>query len=128
MQTIRKYALFVALGLVLGGVAVEYGPLLLRLLPSWGTPTDAMIVYESGFDKPLTQNMVTVLAKATDFNVKVIDQHTLGKNKKPSAYLSPFLDAAKGHDLPVLVLRWAGGSYSVQPCPTTLAELKAEVQ
>ena len=128
MQTIRKYALFVALGLIVGGVAVEYGPLLLRLLPSVGSPTDAMIVYESGFTTPPPHDFVVMLSKAPGLGVKVIDKDTLGKGKQPSAYLAPFLAAAKGHDLPVLVLRWAGGSYSVQPCPTTLAELKAEVQ
>jgi len=130
METIRRYALCVAIGLILGGAAVEYGPMALRLLPGsdWGTPVDAMIVYESGFDTVPTREFTKMITHAPrDCGVRVIDKDTLGKGKQPSAELQPYLDAAKGHDLPVLVSHWASGLYSAKPCPETLEGLKAEV-
>jgi hypothetical protein len=58
----------------------------------------------------------------------VIDDDTLGPGKQPSAKLKPFLDAAAGKELPVLVLLYAGGDTAVEPLPATIDELKERLE
>jgi hypothetical protein len=112
--------------LMLLGVGLVARPDLVAM-PGVNAPNTAVIIHESGVNKPLSFAMVEVLAKAPSLGINVWDQGILGKNKQPSKEAQPFLEAAKGKDLPVLVLRWPGGSYTVKPCPTTLVDLKKEV-
>ena len=128
MEAFRKNVMLIAVGLIVGGLAIEYGPAAMRLLPFMSQPVDAIIVYESKMDAVPTREFTRMITHAPiDCGVKVIDKDTLGKGRQPSPELIPYLEAAKDHELPVLVTRWAGGSYSVVPCPETLEELKAEV-
>jgi hypothetical protein len=112
--------------LMLLGVGLVARPDLVAM-PGVTAPNAAVIVYESGVNKPLSFAMVEVLAKAPSLGINVWDQNIVGKNKQPSKEAQPFLEAVKGKDLPVLVLRWPGGSYTVKPCPTTLVDLKKEI-
>jgi hypothetical protein len=125
----KRYALpagvVLCLALLLVGLYREFGYLL--PLPTVGSPTDYVIVYETKLDKPLSQEMVAVLTKAPELGVKVWDQHVTGPDRKPSPTAQPFLDAAKGHPLPVLLSRWPGGGITVEACPTTVDALKKEV-
>lgn len=122
----KKYAQPVgALLLLLIGVGLLLRPDLLTFGAI--TPTDYVIVYETKLDKPLPQEMVAVLTSAPGLGVKVWDQHVTGLDRKPSPTAQPFLDAAKGQTLPVLLLRWPGGRITVKACPTTLDALKKEI-
>ena len=90
-------------------------------------PSRAVIIRETAIDKPLTQAMVEVFAKAPSIGVAVWDKDVLGKGKQPSAEAKPFVDAAQGKELPVLTLQWAGGSVTAQPCPATFDALRKVV-
>ena len=127
MTTLRQVALGVALGLLAmlawqGGWLAQIAP-----TPTPAVITDAAIVRETGIDNPLTKEQVKLYAGAAEIGVKVLDKDILGPGKQPSAALKPFLDAAKDKPLPVLVLRWPGGSVTVESCPATFGELKARV-
>jgi hypothetical protein len=90
-------------------------------------PSQSVIIHETKIDKPLSQAMVEVLAKAPSIGVLVWDKDVLGPEKKPSAAAEPFLDAVTGKQLPQLTLQWPSGSVTSQPCPTTFAELRKAV-
>ena len=129
MNSLRKVGMLIAVGLIVGGLAMEYGPLALRYIPGLDVaqPNAALIVRETALDKPLTKEQVKLFQLAPDFGVAVVDDDILGPGKQPSKQLQPFLDAAKGHELPVLVLGYPGGSVEVEPCPVTLEALKERI-
>lgn len=95
-------------------------------LGSSGTITKAVIVRETGVDKPLSEAWVELFAGAEKLGIPVWDQNVLGKGKKPSEEAKPFLDAvaASGKELPVLAIQWSSGKITVDSCPTTADALK----
>lgn len=125
---LRTVLIALAVGLILGGLAGEYGPTVWRLLPVAGQQIEqAAIVRETGVDKPLSPEVAAVYAQAPGVGVWVVDVDTLGPGKRPSAKLKPFLDAAAGHELPILVLLYVGGDTAVEPLPATIDELKRRI-
>ncbi len=115
----------IALLLFVVGVGLIVRPDLVALPGS--APTRAVIIHETGVNKPLSPVMVELYAKATSIGVAVWDKNLLGKGRQPSAEAKPFLDKTAGQELPVLVLQWPGGGITVKPCPATFATLKKEV-
>jgi hypothetical protein len=93
-------------------------------LGSLGTPVESVIIREAAPDKPYSQEMIELYAGATKLGIGVWDDNVLGPGKKPSEKAKPFLEAAAGKDLPVLVSKWPNGSYTAKACPTTLSELE----
>lgn len=121
----KKALPVVAVLMMLVGVGLIVRPDLATF--SIGTPTQAVIVYESSAAKPFSPAMVEVLTKAPSIGVLVWDQNILGPGKKPSATAKPYLDVVSGKQLPQLALRWPSGSVTSQVCPGTFAELRKVV-
>jgi hypothetical protein len=94
-----------------------------------GALSKAVIVRETSTQKPLSQDMVELYAKAPSLDISVWDANVLGKDKQESAEAKPYLDAitASKIDLPVLAKKWINGKITVMPCPTKLDALKKEV-
>lgn len=89
------------------------------------SPTQSVIVRETSTGKPLPMSLIELYAKAPSLGVSVWDPDILGKDKQPSPEAKPFLDAASGKELPVLVLQWPGGGLSVKSCGNmTIDELR----
>ena len=109
--------------LLLFGLTMILKPDLIPL-GSNGTVSKAVIIRETRTDKPLSEEWVELFAGAEKLGIPVWDKDVLGKGKKPSEEAKPFLDAAAGKDLPVLVSQWASGKYTTSPCPPTIDELK----
>lgn len=131
---LKAFGWLVALGLVVSGVAVNWGePIAGYAGQVWSsitpvqTPARAVIIHETAASKPLSQAMVEVLAKAPGLGIAVWDKDVLGPGRKPSEEAKPFLVAAEGKPLPQLVLQWPSGSLTSKACPETLALLKKEV-
>ena len=125
---LRTVLIALAVGLILGGLVGEYGPTVWRLLPVAQQQIEqAAIVRETGVDKPLSKELVAIYAQASGIGVWVIDDDILGPGKQLSPKLKPFLDAAAGKELPVLVLLYTSGDTAVEPLPTTIDELKRRV-
>ncbi len=112
----------IAVLLLVVGIGLVVRPDLIAL-PGISVPTRAVIVHETGVNKPLSPAMVELYAKAPSIGVAVWDRNLLGKNRQPSSEAKPFLDAAMEKELPVLVLQWPSGGLTVKPCPATFDEL-----
>jgi len=123
--TTKRIALGLSIGLVLM-VAWQEG-WLSQVQPSPALVEDAAIVHESGITTPFTKEQTKVFVGASSIGVKVIDKDILGPGKQPSPALKPYLDAAKDRELPVLVIRYKGGSVVVESVPATFEALKARV-
>lgn len=95
----------------------------------WGTAklTSAVIVEESADRPKLTADQIQALAAAPGLGVIVVDQNVLGKAKKPSPELQPYLDAAKDKPPPQLVRKWSSGKITSVDCPATLGLLKKAI-
>ena len=108
------------------GITLIVKPDLVPVIGSNGTVTRAVIIRETGVDKPLSEEWVELFAGAEKLGISVWDQNVLGKNKQPSAEAKPFLDAVAGKELPALALQWSSGKITTSPCPTSLDVLKKE--
>lgn len=132
LDKVQKSCAVLMVVLLLGVCAVRYGPYI--PLPDWGgivvpitSPEAAVIIRETGVTQPLSPALVRLYAMAPAAGAIVIDPNTLGPGKKPSPKLKPYLDAANGKPLPVLVLRWAGGKLTVEPLPSDFEALKKRI-
>lgn len=84
----------------------------------------AAVIIEETADRPkLPANVLTVLNLAPKHGVKVFDKDVLDKERRKPTALAPFLDAAAGKTLPVLV-RQRGTAYDAIPCPDSEAKLQ----
>ena len=131
-EKIQTYAWILALGLMLGGAVLEYGPAVWRLVPVVGPSGEvkiAAIIGESGGQSKLTKEQIHVLATATDdFGVYVVDRDVKDRDRKPPAELVPLLDAVKGETEYKLVIQWTSGAVDVYPLPDSPAKLKELLQ
>jgi hypothetical protein len=126
MDSLRPYFGIVGAGIILGLAGLWIRA---HWWPSIGDQRieQAVIIRETGVDKPITKELAALYAAAPGFGVMVIDDDTLGPGKQPSPTLKPFLNAAAGKELPVLVLRYSGGKIEVEPLPATIDELQKRI-
>ena len=126
---LRTVLIALAVGLILGGLVGEYGPVVWRLLPIGDAEVKvAAIIGESGGQTKLTKEQLHVMMVAPDYGVKVIDRDVLGPDRKPPAELVPLLETVKGEiDYKLVILRKNGG-VEVYPLPETPAKLKELMQ
>jgi hypothetical protein len=89
----------------------------------------AVIVEEGSMRSSLPQQQIITLMKASSLGVYVVDQDIVGPDKKtPPADLVPFLNAAKGKQLPQLARKWSNGRTTSVACPVPFEKLKEAVQ
>jgi ribosomal protein S28E/S33 len=126
---LQSWLWVLAIGMILGGLASEYGPVVWRLLPIGDAEVKvAAIIGESGGQTKLTKEQLHVMMVAPDYGVKVIDRDVLGPDRKPPAELVPLLETVKGEiDYKLVILRKNGG-VEVYPLPETPAKLKELMQ
>lgn len=131
MATSKKFAWLVAIGLLVAGGWVQWGPAVDWQLPSidwlWQQPVSgAVIVVESADQSKYTPDQVAAIMAAPALKVNVADKDVVDRDKKTPAPLVPYLNAAKDKPLPVLVTK-RGSSYTVAPLVDE-AKLKEALQ
>ena len=126
---LKPYIPCIAIGLILGGLLAQYGPVLIKWSPiAPGAIERAAIIGETGGPTPLTKEQLAVIQRAPDCGVQVFDRDIVGPDRKPPPELVAMLDAVKDADGYRLVLLRTNGKVEVYPLPATIDELKGIVQ
>lgn len=121
----------IAIGLILAGLVGQFGPMLMDYVPIIAPQTEvklAAIIGESSMQSGLSKEQIGVLQLAPDYGVLVQDRNVVDRDRKTPEELKPLIDAVTGQTEYKLVIQYTSGSVKVLPLPSSIGELKEQVQ